>query len=49
MLGLKAYEGLKNVVNSVRTRSSWLNCALRDDGAVYWVSVGNYEAVADGN
>ena len=31
------------------TRSSWLNCALRDDEAVYWVSVGHYEAVADGN
>ena len=32
-----------------RTRSSWLNCALRDDEAVYWVSVGHYEAVAVGN
>ena len=21
------------------TRSSWLNCALRDDEAVYWVSI----------
>ena len=31
------------------TRSSWLNCALRDDEAVYWVSVGHYEAVAVGN
>ena len=31
------------------TRSSWLNCALRDDEAVYWVSVGYYEAVAVGN
>ena len=31
------------------TRSSWLNCALRDDEAVYWVSIGNYEAVAVGN
>ena len=28
------------------TRSSWLNCALRDDEAVYWVSIGHYEAVA---
>ena len=27
------------------TRSSWLNCALRDDEAVYWVSIGHYEAV----
>ena len=25
---------------SGQTRSSWLNCALRDDEAVYWVSVG---------
>ena len=31
------------------TRSSWLNCALRDDEAVYWVSIGHYEAVAFGN
>ena len=29
-------------------RSSWLNCALRDE-AVYWVSIGHYEAVAVGN
>ena len=32
-----------------QTRSSWLNCALRDDEAVYWVSIGLYEAVAVGN
>ena len=31
------------------TRSSWLNCALRDDVAVYWFSIGHYEAVANGN
>ena len=31
------------------TRSSWLNYALRDDEAVYWVSIGHYEAVAVGN
>ena len=31
------------------TRSSWLNSALRDDEAVYWVSIGHYEAVAVGN
>ena len=31
------------------TRSSWLNCALRDDEAVYWVRIGHYEAVAVGN
>ena len=30
-------------------RSSWLNCAVQDDEAVYWVSVGHYEAVAVGN
>ena len=32
-----------------KTRSSWLNCALRDDEAVYWVRIGHYEAVAVGN
>ena len=32
-----------------QTRSSWLNCALRDDEAMYWVSIGHYEAVAVGN
>ena len=32
-----------------QTRSSWLNCALRDDEAVYWVSIGHYEPVAVGN
>ena len=36
-------------VNQILTRSSWLNCALRDDEAVYWVSIGHYEAVAVGN
>ena len=25
-----------------KTRSSWLNCALRADEAVYWVSIGHY-------
>ena len=29
-----------------KTSSSWLNCALRDDEAVYCVSIGHYEAVA---
>ena len=33
----------------LKTRSSWLNCALRDDEAVYWVSIGHYEAVAVSN
>ena len=35
-------------VAPLKTRSSWLNCALRDDEAVYWVSIGHYEAVAVG-
>ena len=29
-----------------KARSSWLNCASRDDEAVYWVSIGHYEAIA---
>ena len=32
-----------------KTSSSWLNRALRDDEALKWVSIGNYEAVAVGN
>ena len=28
---------------SVKTRSSWVNCALRDDEAVYCVSIGHFE------
>ena len=35
--------------NKDKTRSSWLNYALRDDEAVYWISIGLYEAVAEGN
>ena len=31
------------------TRSSWLNCAVRIDEAVYRVGIGHYEAVAVGN
>ena len=31
--------------SNVKTRSSWLNCAFRDDEAVYWVSIGHYEVV----
>ena len=31
------------------TRSVWFNSALRGDEAVYWVSIGHYEAVAVGN
>ena len=26
----------------ISTRSSWLNCGLRDDEAEYWVSIGNW-------
>ena len=33
----------------MKTRSSWLNCALRDDEAVYWVNIGHFEAAAVGN
>ena len=37
-------------INKIKGQgSSWLNCAFRDDEAVYWVSKGHYEAVADGN
>ena len=42
------WNSLKIRLNN-KTRSSWLNCALRDDEAVYWVSIGHYEAVAVGN
>ena len=38
-----------NFKEQIKTRSSWLNCALRDDEPVYWVSIGHYEAVAVGN
>ena len=31
-----------------KTRSSWLNCASRDNEAVFWVSIGHYEAVGGG-
>ena len=37
------------ILGYIATRSSWLNCALRDDEAAYWVSIGYYEAVAVGN
>ena len=36
---------LDYLASQLETRSSWLNCALRDDEAVYWVSIGHYEAV----
>ena len=31
-----------------RTRSSWLNCALRGDEAVFWVSIGQQWLVLGG-
>ena len=40
---------LLQITKGVETRSSWLNCASRDYEAVYWVSIGHFEAVADGN
>ena len=36
-------------VTTSKTRSSWFNCALRDDEAVCWVSIGYCEALAVGN
>ena len=39
---------LRKDLEDKKTRSSWLNCALRDDEAVYWVSIGHFEAVAVG-
>ena len=35
------YRSLTDRQTDNRTRSSWLNCALRDDEAVYWVSIGH--------
>ena len=32
-----------------KTRSSWINCALRYDEAVYWISIGHYEGEAVGS
>ena len=46
---IEIYTLLHLIFNKKRTkitRSSWLNCALGDDEAVYWVSKGHYEAVA---
>ena len=47
-IGWKVPPSTEKVWN---TRSSWLNCALRDDEALYWVSlsIGHYEATALGN
>ena len=46
---MKKSSGLVRIESNLETRSSWLDCALRDDEAVYWVSIGHYEAVAVGN
>ena len=42
-------QEVKKFKNPYKTRSSRLNCALRDDDAVYWVSIGHYEGLAIGN
>ena len=39
----------KEALKKLDSVGRWLNCALRDDEAVYWVSIGRYEAVAIGN
>ena len=44
-----SYLLLSQSLEVMKTRSSWLNCALRDDEAVFWASIGHYEAVAVGN
>ena len=48
-IGILGPSRLMPYQNIMQTRSSWLNCALRDDEAVYWVSIGHYEAVAVGD
>ena len=40
---------LRTYEREIQIRSSWLNCALRDDEAVYWVIIGYYEALEIGN
>ena len=49
LAGPEIQTGLDENKKKKGTRSSWLNCALRDDEAVNWVSIGHYEAVAVGN
>ena len=46
--GSAANETEKWKKKKLKTISSWLNCALRDDEAVNSVSIGHYEAVAVG-
>ena len=45
MRGVDQFLFLKEMKKNVRQPSK-LNCALRDDEAVYWVSNGHYEAMA---
>ena len=45
----KTKTNTKTNTKADTTRSSWFNCALRDDEAVYWVIIGHYEAVEVGN
>ena len=50
LLLLAYFISISMVLNEcIKTRSSLLNCALRDDEAVYWAIIGLYEAVAVGN
>ena len=43
------FKGKRAIPITMEIRSSWPNCALRDDEAVYWVSIGHCEAAAVGN
>ena len=45
----KEKQETRGIKETRETRSSWLNCALRDDEAVHWVSIGYCEALAIGN
>ena len=55
IINVEDFTEKKNVwpPKRVKTRSSRLNCTLRDDDdddeVVHWVSIGRYEAVAVGN
>ena len=37
-----------NIEKTTKSRFSWLNCALRGDEAVYWVSIGQQWLVLGG-
>ena len=42
--------GMTENEEQLLTRSSWVNCALRDEEAVHWVSsVAHYETLVVGN